>query len=462
MRNTGIENCSTVIIGKNASRTGHILIGHNEDDRGCTVQCHRVPRRIFAEEETVVFEENSAIIPQVRETLAFYWSEVRCEGGISFADCFINEYGVVIVSDSCRPSKDAYGTEGENREYCGLGYGLRRIAAERAHTAREAVQIAGKLIETFGYFSSRTYHFADAEEAWCLSVPKGFQWAARRIKEDEIYFIPNHFQIHEVPKDDPNYMSSPDVIAFAREQGWFTGKDEDFDFADAYQLGENSPANIRRSQDAWKLLCGLDLKPEETRITALRADRLYGIEDIIRVLRNMGEDERDLTNGGTVPIRATDAVLSVCNAQTVESTIFDMDPDPLKTVMYKAVSSPDCSPFVPWFPLSIREIPAGYEYTSLDEALTSHFSAIPASSLNDPEGILSLIKDLQDTVDEDYAHRFPLLQKYMEEAEKRWFIKADAALALSDQDPYILRDHTITCAEEARTWLKDIKKAILR
>ena len=30
-------NCSTMIVGKNASATGRVLIGHNEDDNGSFV-----------------------------------------------------------------------------------------------------------------------------------------------------------------------------------------------------------------------------------------------------------------------------------------------------------------------------------------------------------------------------------------------------------------------------------------
>ena len=135
------SNCSTVIIGKDASVTGKVILGHNEDDPNAVVQLHIVPRVKHKEGETISFADGSAVIPQVEETYSYYWSEVRCKGGISFADGFVNEWGVAVVSNACRPSKVKEGDDS------GIGYALRRLIAERARTAREGVEVAAGLEE---------------------------------------------------------------------------------------------------------------------------------------------------------------------------------------------------------------------------------------------------------------------------------------------------------------------------
>ena len=40
---SGLEHgsCSTMIVGKNASTTGKVIMGHNEDDTDCVVQIGR-------------------------------------------------------------------------------------------------------------------------------------------------------------------------------------------------------------------------------------------------------------------------------------------------------------------------------------------------------------------------------------------------------------------------------------
>lgn len=78
----------------------------------------------------------------------------------------------------------------------GIGYGLRRLVAERARSAREAVEIAGALIEEFGYTSGRSYQFCDKNEAWVFQIPTGRRYVAKRIPDDHVYMIPNNYTIH--------------------------------------------------------------------------------------------------------------------------------------------------------------------------------------------------------------------------------------------------------------------------
>lgn len=84
-------SCSTIIVGKDASATGYVLVAHNEDDYDCVIQVHKVPRIRHKPGETIRFADAKGVIPQVEETYAYQWSDFRCEGGISFADCFVNE-----------------------------------------------------------------------------------------------------------------------------------------------------------------------------------------------------------------------------------------------------------------------------------------------------------------------------------------------------------------------------------
>ena len=89
-------SCSTIFVGKDASATGYVLVAHNEDDYDCVIQVHKVPRIRHKPGETIRFADAKGVIPQVEETYAYQWSDFRCEGGISFADCFVNEWGVRI------------------------------------------------------------------------------------------------------------------------------------------------------------------------------------------------------------------------------------------------------------------------------------------------------------------------------------------------------------------------------
>ena len=131
-----------------------------------------------------------------------------------------------------------------------MDYGsLIYIALQRAKTAREAISIIANLADTYGYASEgESFSIADKEEAWVMdligkgmdikdgkNLRKGMVWVARRIPDGYICSHANQARIQTFPLDDKeNCLYAPDVISFAREMGFFSGKDEDFDFSEAY------------------------------------------------------------------------------------------------------------------------------------------------------------------------------------------------------------------------------------
>lgn len=63
---------------------------------------------------------------------------------------------------------------------------------------------------------------------------KGAVWVAIRIPDDCISAHANQSRIQQIPFDDKeNCIYSPDVVSFAREKGYFSGRDKDFSFQKA-------------------------------------------------------------------------------------------------------------------------------------------------------------------------------------------------------------------------------------
>ena len=299
--------CTTVVIGKKASATGHVLIGHNEDDDKSIVMVHSVPHEKHEAGEFVTFGDRPGVkIPQVRETAGYIWSEVRRpNGGISFGDSFFNEYGVAVVTNSANPGKAPEDENGSQDPYLatmGLGYGVRRLVAERAKTAREGLDVIIELVEKYGYFSSRTYQIADKDECWAVMLTRGKRLVAKRVPDDEVYFMPNHYTIHTLePSDKKNFYYTPDIVDFAIKNGWYTpakpGDYSDFDFAQAYQ-GMDRPYNMARARNGWGIL-GFEKEWEDCvaagnwRPFSFKAHRKYTIEDCKALLRSHYEGRSD-------------------------------------------------------------------------------------------------------------------------------------------------------------------------
>jgi len=64
---------------------------------------------------------------------------------------------------------------------------------------------------------------------------KGAVWVAVRIPDDCISGHANQARIRQFPLNDPDKcLYSPDVISFARQQGYYNGTNKDFSFADTY------------------------------------------------------------------------------------------------------------------------------------------------------------------------------------------------------------------------------------
>ena len=147
--------CMTVLVGRSASATGEVLVAHNEDAPGrCVMQTHLVRKLRRHPGTKVRFEPSMAELELPENRTSLFWAEAKYydpeNPGPSFCDSFVNGHGVVIVSNNCEKSRE----DSPELTDGGIGYGLRRIVAESAHTAKEAVEIASRLVDKYGYASS--------------------------------------------------------------------------------------------------------------------------------------------------------------------------------------------------------------------------------------------------------------------------------------------------------------------
>ncbi|MBZ0201060.1 MAG: C69 family dipeptidase [Ignavibacteriaceae bacterium] len=149
----------------------------------------------------------------------------------------MNEHQVVI-------GETTFGGRGELVNSEGIiDYGsLIYIALQRSKTAREAIKIMTDLVTEYGYHSSgESFSIADASEVWIMEMvgkgagKKGAVWVAVKIPDGYISGHANQARITTFPLYDPdNCLYASDVITFAREQGYFEGKNSEFNFSDAY------------------------------------------------------------------------------------------------------------------------------------------------------------------------------------------------------------------------------------
>ena len=220
--------CTNFIIGKDASADGSVICTYNADDYGMFQNlCHYPAAKHAPGEMRKVYDWDTnqyhGEIPEAAETYNVIGN--------------INEYQVTI-------GETTYGGREEMVDSTGiLDYGsLIYITLQRSKTAREAIQVMTTLVETYGYNSEgETFTICDPNEAWIMEMmgkgpgSKSAVWVAMRIPDNAICAHANQSRITKFNmKDKKNVLYSKDVVKFARQKGWFSGKDADFSWNEAY------------------------------------------------------------------------------------------------------------------------------------------------------------------------------------------------------------------------------------
>jgi dipeptidase len=234
--------CTNFLITKGASADGSTMITYSADSHVLYGELYFTPARDYPEGTMLdVYEWDTGKflgrIPQVRHTYSVVGN--------------INEHQVAI-------GETTYGgRQGLEDSTAVMDYGsLMYIALQRAKTAREAIQVITELMAAYGYYSSgESLSISDPNEVWIMEMigkgpgNKGGVWVARRVPDGYVCGHANQARITTFPLNDPeNCIYAGDVISFAREKGYFSGKDEEFSFADAYAPLDFSAARFCESR----------------------------------------------------------------------------------------------------------------------------------------------------------------------------------------------------------------------
>jgi len=368
-------DCFSVLVGKNASFDGSVLLAHNEDDWGDRiVNWYKVPEIKHEKGEKVILK-NGAEMRVPKKTWSYLWLEMP---EMEFSDSYMNEWGVTIASDACLSREnDPELTDG------GIGYWLRRSMAQQARSAREAVKIGGKLVDKFGYSSSgRTYCIADASEAWMLSVVKGKHWVAQRVPDEQVAIIPNYYTITTVDLNDTmNYYGSEDLVSYAEKKGWYDPEmDSLFNFRVAYSDTGNlkNMGNIVRHWSALNLLSLDTFKINGEFPFSFVPPEKIKLQDLFEVLRNHNEGSEYDKSERYTKGNPHEFGRAICSATTQYGFVAQLRQDMPKEmayVLWLAPFRPCVHPFTQWY-FGITEVPEEYSTGTWQTALENHFNPI--------------------------------------------------------------------------------------
>ncbi len=320
--------CTNFIVGKKASTDGSVICSYNADSYGAYMPLyHYAAAKHQKGDKRQIYEwDTNKYLGEIDEALETY----NVVGNI-------NEWQVTI-------GETTYGGREEMVDSTGIiDYGsLIYIALQRSKSAREAILVMTSLVEKYGYCSEgETFTICDPHEAWIMemqgcgpdrSVSKErVVWVAQRIPDDAICAHANQSRIGKFDmKDKQNVLYSKNVVKFARQKGWFSGKDEDFAWKWAYAAPDFSGRRICDAR-AWSFfnrhkkgmdrylpwVLGIEKDAEDMPLWVV-PDKKVSVEDVMNAMRDHFEgtpmeiDSTDIGGGiWQMPYRPTPLFFNV-------------------------------------------------------------------------------------------------------------------------------------------------------
>ena len=224
----GTFACTNFLIGKAATLDGSTLISYNADSYFLFGALYHYPAATYPAGTMLDIHE---------------WDSGKYLGKIKQVE---KTYSVIGNMNECQLSigETTFGGREELVDTTAImDYGsLIYIALQRTKSAREAIKVMTDLVAEYGYRSEgESFSIADPNEVWIMEMVgkggnnKGAVWVAQRIPDECVSAHANQARITSFPFDDKNNcLYAEDVIAFAREKGYFKGKNKDFSFSDTY------------------------------------------------------------------------------------------------------------------------------------------------------------------------------------------------------------------------------------
>ena len=466
--------CTNLLVGKKASKNGEAYLTYSADSYGMYGRLLHYPAGKHAPGtmRRIVDGDTHKYLGEIPEAPVTY----NVVGNI-------NEHQVAITETTFGgrhelTPKDPMG---------GIDYvSLMALGLQRAKTAREAIKVMTDLVARYGYSSEgESFSIADPNEVWIMEMigkgdeKKGAVWVAVRIPDDCISAHANQSRIHKFDlKDKKNVMYAKDVIKFARQKGYFNGKDADFSFSDAY-----SPADFgsQRFCDAraWSLfnhfVDGMDkyvdfvdgkhIGTSEVMPLYFKPKAPLELSDVMRAMRDHYEDTPfDITNNagaGTngAPYRPSpltweykgkkyfnERPVSTHQASfVVVAQLRGNLPNAVGGVLWFANDEANTTPFVPIY-CSLTKVPECFDDATANDHTFSWKSAF------------WLCNWVSNMVYPRYEQLFPTVERRRESMEKYMTValkSADASLLLT------LKEHPERFAEEVNAYAQDWSNTLM-
>jgi len=346
--------CTTMIVGKDASADGSVIVAHSDDDVADERVIY-VPARAFKKKDRRnVYYDNASLgyfkdynyselyryigkdrgpgyrvkgktskcskklgsIPQYPEYDTEY--PLPLPKKLKTYAYFDSNYGIMnehsLMFGECTCGAKVH-PEPEINKRIFYSAELSRVALERCTNAVDAIKLMGYLIKKYGYYGTgETLLVGDSKEAWVMEMC-GYDedggdgiWVAQRVPDKGYFVAANEFRIRQVKNKSKHMMYSDNLFDVCQKKGWWDPKiDKKLDWLPTVSWGEYahpyySLRRVWRAMSKVKPSANLPAWVEDGYTTAypfsIEPDQKLSVADIASIYRDHYEGTQfDLTKG---------------------------------------------------------------------------------------------------------------------------------------------------------------------
>ncbi len=361
------QECFLLMVGKDASVNGQVLLAHNNDLSGTEAS---MLIKVPANEKINILPDSSVSFNQSYEMLV-----LQTNIGFGEGDAVaINKHGVAIAGGlALKRDRNSNAVNVDPLVRSGLGGGVRYFALQRAKTARECVKIIGECYNQFGIKYPSGVGIADTNEIWYMEAGGGHSWAAIRIPTDCYFVAANSYRIDKIDFDDTaNFICSPNLIGICEEFDLWDKSVRGFNFRDFFGNGvkEKNDNNYYNTRRIWRAIDILNpsmqlsskeevfplfIKPEEKidlqKCFTILRDYYSGTPFDIFKNENLNNPERSI------------AVWKCVHTNVI--TLLPGKPIDYGSVLWTGLSSPFTAIYTPVY-FGSKTIPSGFGFAPSD------------------------------------------------------------------------------------------------
>jgi len=207
------EGCTTIAVGKLASYDGSVMTSHTDDSHRTRSELDIVPAKTHPKNSKVKMYKR--VKDDSKKMPAYKFIETGEIPQVEKTFGYINTAYPCINTEQLAIGESTFGGKSELKSDKGLidCTQLVTLMVERCSTARDAIKMAGELLEKYGWNDDgECLSIADPNEVWMFEVvgpgkdKVGAVWVAQRVPDNHISVNANASRIRQIDTTDSEFF----------------------------------------------------------------------------------------------------------------------------------------------------------------------------------------------------------------------------------------------------------------